>query len=332
VGIMVSACNPGVWASDQNSNENEKPMKLIVYSGRSETLVGPIIAQFKDATGIDVEVRWGSTPELAATLLEEGVNSPADVFFAQDPGGLGAVIDMLAPLPASVTDNLDPNLHDPDNRWVGISGRVRVVVYNTNRIRPEDIPDDMMEFTNPEWKGRIGWAPTNASFQTMVTAMRVMWGEEQTTRWLEGILENQPVEYERNTMILEGVAAGEVDVGFTNHYYLYRFLQEEGENFKARNHFMDGGGPGSLMMVAGAGMLETAKNKVAALKFINFMLSPVAQQYFATQTNEYPLVEGVITPRDLPPLSELISTGIPLSELTDMKGTVDLLRQVGALP
>jgi iron(III) transport system substrate-binding protein len=332
VGFVISGCNPGVLAGNQNPIENERQERLIVYSGRSETLVGPIIAQFEEASGIDVDVRWGSTPELAATLLEEGVNSPADVFFAQDPGGLGAVIDMLTPLPASVTDNLDPNLHDPENRWVGISGRVRVVVYNTDRISPEDIPNDMMEFTNPEWKGRIGWSPTNASFQTMVTAMRIMWGEEQTRQWLEGILANQPVEYERNTMILAGVAAGEVDVGFTNHYYLYRFLQEEGENFKARNYFQSGAGSGSLMMVAGAGVLETAKNKEAAIKFINFMLSPVAQQYFATQTNEYPLVEGVITPRDLPLLSEVISTDIKVSELTDLMGTVDLLRHVGALP
>ena len=330
--LALSACIPGVSANNPRTNDIDEQQKLVIYSGRSESLVGPIIEQFKVASGIDVDVRWGSTPELAATLLEEGKNSPADVFFAQDPGGLGAVINMLAPLPGDVTANIAPNLRDPSDRWVGISGRVRVIVYNPDRIDSADIPDDMMEFTNPEWKGRIGWAPTNASFQTMVTAMRKIWGEEKTRQWLEGILANQPVEYERNTMILAGVAAGEVDIGFSNHYYLYRFLQEEGEGFRARNHFQSGGGPGSLMMVAGAGVLETSKNKDAAVKYISFMLSPVAQQYFATQTNEYPLVEGVITPGDLPPLKDLISADVPLSELSDLKGTVDLLRQVGALP
>jgi iron(III) transport system substrate-binding protein len=332
VSLLLSACGPAVFAKSPSENEVPKPQKLIVYSGRSESLVGPIIEQFKSVSGIEVDVRWGGTPELAATLLEEGKNSPADVFFAQDPGGLGAVLDLLAPLPVEILEHVDPNFREINSRWVGISGRARVVVYNTDRIIPSDIPNDMMEFTNPEWKGRIGWAPTNASFQTMVTAMRNMWGEEKTSQWLEGIQANQPVEYDKNTALVAGVAAGEVDVAFSNHYYLYRFLQEEGDGFKARNFFQSGGGPGSLMMVAGAGILETSGNKEAAEKFIEFMLSPVAQQYFASQTNEYPVVEGVVTQHDLPALAELTSAQVSLSELSDLKGTVDLLRRVGVLP
>jgi iron(III) transport system substrate-binding protein len=330
--LLLNACVPAVLVNNPNPNEVAKPQKLVVYSGRSESLVGPIIEQFKSATGIEVEVRWGSTPELAATLLEEGQNSPADLFFAQDPGGLGAVIDLLAPLPEEVTGRVDANLRDANGRWVGISGRARVVVYNVDKLSPAEIPNDMMEFTKPEWRGRIGWAPTNSSFQTMVTAMRQMWGEERTRHWLEGILANQPVEYEKNTTLVAGVAAGEVEVGFSNHYYLFRFLQEEGEGFKARNYFQNDAGPGSILMVAGAGVLETSQNKEAAVKFIDFMLSPVAQQYFATQTNEFPLVEGVLTARDLPNLDELNTPQIALSELADLKGTVDLLRQTGALP
>jgi iron(III) transport system substrate-binding protein len=166
----------------------------------------------------------------------------------------------------------------------------------------------------------------------MVTAMRQIWGEEQTRQWLEGIVANQPVVYESNMALVAGVAAGEVDAAFSNHYYLYRFLKEEGEGFKARNYFQSGAGPGSLMMVAGAGILETSQNKEAAARFIEFMLSPVAQQYFASQTNEYPLVEGVVTPRELPALNELETAKIGLTELADVQGTVDLLRQAGALP
>ena len=324
MSLVLSACAP-VFAGNQ-------PQKLVVYSGRSESLVGPIIEQFESASGIDVEVRWGETPELAATLLEEGKNSPADVFFAQDPGGLGAVIDLLAPLPQDVLDLATPSFRDPNERWVGISGRARVIVYNTDRLTPEDLPSDIWDFTDPEWKGRIGWAPTNASFQTMVTAMRVIWGEEKTHQWLEGILSNEPVAYENNTAIVAAVGAGEVDLGFVNHYYLYRFLQEEGESFPARNYFLSGGGPGSLVMVAGAGVLDTAKNKQAATKFINFLLSPVAQQYFATQTFEYPLVEGVVTHRELPHLDELNIAEVNMSDLADLQGTVVLLRQAGVLP
>jgi iron(III) transport system substrate-binding protein len=305
---------------------------LIVYSGRSESLVGPVIDQFETASGIDVEVRWGGTAALAATLLEEGGNSPADIFFAQDPGGLGAVIDLFVPLPETVLNQVEPRFRDPAGRWVGISGRARTVVYNTETLSLEDLPPDLWGFTDPSWKGRLGWAPTNTSFQTMVTAMRALWGEAETRLWLEKVLENEPVAYEKNTPIVAAVGAGEVEIGFVNHYYLFRFLQEEGATFSARNYYLTGAGPGNLVLVAGAGILETGRNKEAAQKFIAYLLSPVAQQYFATQTFEYPLVEGVVTPRELPPLDSLLTAEVDLSQLTDLQGTVALLQDVGALP
>jgi iron(III) transport system substrate-binding protein len=323
MSLILSACASSAAAKQE---------RLVVYSGRSESLVGPIIEQFTAASDIQVDVRWGSTSELAATLLEEGRNSPADVFYAQDPGGMGAVYDLLALLPDNIADSVDPSFKDENGRWVGVSGRARVIVYNTDLFDPADLPADIRGYTDPEWKGRIGWAPTNASFQTMVTAMRQTWGEEETRQWLEGIIANQPIEYDKNTSLVSGVAAGEVDIGFTNHYYLYRFLREEGEGFKARNYYLMDGGPGSLVMVSGAGVLNTSKNKDAAAKFIEFLLSPVAQQYFASQTSEYPVVEGVLAPPDLPAISDLNGTRISLAALADMKGTVDLLRRVGALP
>jgi iron(III) transport system substrate-binding protein len=264
--------------------------------------------------------------------MEEGKNSPADVFFAQDPGGLGAVEGLLAPLPEELLEPIPPQYRDPQGRWVGISGRARTVVYNTQTLTPQDLPENIWGFVEPEWKGRIGWAPTNASFQTMVTAMRTLWGEEKTRQWLEGILANEPVTFENNSSVVAAVGAGEVEVGFVNHYYLFRFLQEEGESFPARNYFLPGGGPGSLVMVAGAGVLSSSDNPEDARKFINFLLSPVAQQYFATQTFEYPLVEGVMTPRELPALSELDAADVDLSDLADLQGTVAVLRETGTLP
>jgi iron(III) transport system substrate-binding protein len=241
------------------------PGRLVIYSGRSETLVDPIIQQFAAATGIQVDVRYGGTAELAATLLEEGQNSPADVFFAQDPGGLGAVAaaGMLSPLPDTILQRVPPRYAAPNGEWVAISGRARVVAYNTDAITDpaNELPEDLWGFTEPAWNGRIGWAPTNGSFQAMLTGMRAIWGDEQTADWLRGIQANNPLVYPNNTTTLTGVAAGEVDVGFVNHYYLYRFLAEEGESFRARNYFLPGGGPGSLVMVSGAGILDTAANR-----------------------------------------------------------------------
>jgi iron(III) transport system substrate-binding protein len=306
---------------------------LVVYSGRSESLVGPIIEQFRQATGIDVQVKYGSTAEIAATLLEEGANSPADVFFAQDPGGLGAVANagLFATLPEELTAEVKEQFRSPDGKWVGVSGRARVVVYNTEELAPEDLPEDIFDFALPEWKDKIGWAPTNASLHAMITAMRVTWGEEKTREWIEGILANNPRAYEGNAQVVEGVANGEVQVGFVNHYYLYRFLREHGEAFTARNQFLTGGGPGSLVMVAGVGELASAKNKENAERFIQFLLSPVAQQYFVGQTFEYPVVEGVVVQRGLAPLEELNALDISMTELEDLQGTLKLLQDTGVL-
>jgi len=262
--LVLGACAPAAPPAIQGGKASGgvdvagEPGVLVVYSGRSESLVEPLIEEFEQKTGIKVNVRWGKTAELAATLLEEGAHTPADVFFAQDPGGLGAVSTMLTSLPDDILNRVDARFRDPKGDWVGVSGRARVVVYYTQRLAPDDLPQDLWGFTDPKWKGRIGWAPTNASFQTMLTAMRVVWGEDKAQQWLEGILANEPSVYPKNTPIVAAVGAGEVDVGFVNHYYLYRFLKEEGEDFPARNYFLPGGGPGSLVMVAGAGVLQAS--------------------------------------------------------------------------
>jgi iron(III) transport system substrate-binding protein len=326
LGLILLALGLSACAEEGDSTS------LVVYSGRSESLVGPLIERFERETGVEVEVRWGETAELAATLLEEGPNSPADVFFAQDPGGLGAVTGLLAPLPPDLLERVGPRFRDPDGRWVGISGRARVVVYNTDSLAPQELPDDIWDFTDQRWQGRLGWAPTNASFQTMVTAMRITWGQEKTRQWLEGILANNPIVYDKNTPIVAAVGAGEIEIGFVNHYYLLRFLAEEGESFPARNYFLPGGGPGSLVMVAGAGVLSTSSQNDAAGQFLEYLLSPQAQRYFATETFEYPVLEGVEQPAGLVPLAELDAPQIDLSNLADLKGTVDLLRETGALP
>ena len=309
------------------------PGSLVVYSGRSESLVGPIIEQFGEATGIDVSTKYGSTGEIAATILEEGGNSPADVFFAQDPGGLGAVAQagMFSRMPGDITSLVPGWARSPDGLWVGVSGRARTLVYNTERLSEEDLPASIFDLTDPKWKGRLGWAPTNGSFQAMVTAMRVLWGEKKTTEWLEGIKANEPGVYPKNTPQVAAAAAGEIEVGLVNHYYLHRFLEEEGDDFGARNYHPTAGGPGSLVMVAGAGILKTSRNRDNAEKLLKFMLSTVGQHYFAGQTYEYPLVEGIKTHRLLKPVEEINKPDLDMADLADLEGTQRLLRELGIL-
>ena len=308
------------------------PGELIIYSGRGESLVDPIIQQFKGATGIDVQVKYAGTGALAATLLEEGANSPADVFYAQDPGGLAAVSGMLTTLPGDIIELTPEWARAEDGRWVGITGRARVVVYGTDNMTEADLPDDLWGFTEPRWRGRVGWAPTNGSFQAMVTALRVGWGEARTEEWLRAMLDNDVRVYPKNTPQVAAAAAGEIDAGLVNHYYLYRFIAEEGEDFGARNAHLRGAGPGAIVLVSGAGILKTAGNAENAEAFVRFLLSQVGQQYFAGSTFEYPMVDEVRPSVLLTPLDEIRQPGITLADLSDLAGTQALLQKVGALP
>lgn len=321
--------SPGSGSTDGTAVISSKP--LVIYSGRSESLVGPMIKQFEDLSGIEVQVNYGSTGPLAATLLEEGSNTPADIYFAQDPGGLGAVIDMLDVLSDDVTGLVPDWARSPENKWVGISGRARVLVYGTDSLTEDELPTSIAELTDPKWKGKLGWAPSNSSFQAMITGMRQLWGEERTREWLEGIIDNDPRIYPNNTTQVAAARNGEIEIGMVNHYYLYRFLAEEGDGFEARNWFTPEADPGSVVLVAGAGMLNASDNKEAAIRFLEFMLSEVGQQYFATQTHEYPLIEGVVPDRGLPPLDSITKPSVDLSTLGDLENTQDLLRDVGAL-
>lgn len=309
------------------------PKTLTVYSGRSQSLVDPILEEFELLTGIPIEVRYASTGEMAATLLEEGDKSPADVFFAQDPGGLGAVKPLFMTLPEDIYDRSADWASDPDHKWVGISGRARVIVYSTENISEDELPESIWDFTDPKWKGRIGFPPTNSSFHVMVTAMRLDWGEEKTKQWLEGIMANDPIFYAKNTPTVAAADAGEIDVGFVNHYYLHRFLAEEGEGFAARNFYTPSNDAGSLVMAAGAGILASTEAQEEAERLLKFLLGVTAQQYFATKTHEYPFNSAVQQSEHLPDLGDISERfDIDLGLLDDLAGTQQLLQEVGALP
>ena len=322
---LVAAALPGCGEGDTT---------LTVYSGRAESLVGPLLQSFSEDTGTPIQVKYAGSSEIAATILEEGENTPADVVFLQDPGSLGALAQagFLERLPDELLDKVDRRFRSPQGEWVGTTGRARTIVYNTSAIDPEmDLPGSIVDFVDAKWKGRVGWAPQNGSFQAFVTALRVQRGDAAARRWLEDMRDNDARASINNTSIVAAVARREVDVGFVNHYYLERFLEEEGPGFGARNHFLGGGDPGALVLVAGAAILRQTNNSEAAEEFIEFLLSEGAQRYFAEDTKEYPLAAGVQPVGDVPSLASLDPPDVDLGNLRDLRGTQELLREVGLL-
>lgn len=307
---------------------------LTVYSGRGESLIGPLMDQVQSSLGIDVRVRYGDTAELAAAILEEGERSPADLFFAQDAGALGAVAreGRFIELDAEILERVEPRFRSPDGLWVGISGRARTVVYNTDQLSEADIPASILDFANDErWRDRLGWAPTNGSFQAFVTALRVLRGDDAARSWLEGLKALGTRAYENNTAIVRATIAGEILAGFVNHYYLVREESQAGQDLPAENYFYRNGDPGALINVAGVGILASGRNQEQAKALVDYLLTPEAQQYFAEQTFEYPLIEGVPASPKLLPLEEIQTPDIDLSDLDDLQGTLALLQEVGLL-
>lgn len=306
---------------------------LVVYCGRNNEQVEPIFAQFEEKYGVQLKVRYGKSAELVATILEEGDRSPADLFFSQDAGALGALSEgrMLAILPEKLLNRVEKRFRSPQGEWVGITGRARVVAYSSERVNVDELPDSILGFTDPKWKNRIGWPPTNASFQAFVTGMRVSLGDEATRQWLLGIKANAPKIYPKNMPIIDAIAKGEVDVGFVNHYYVYRFKAEFGVDFPVENHYLRAKDPGALINVAGIGILKSGKHRKAAEDLIEFLLSDSAQRYFAQNTYEYPLVAGIPAYPGLRPLDQIETPDIDLSSLGDLINTLKLLDEVGVL-
>jgi iron(III) transport system substrate-binding protein len=337
LSLPVVAMTALAACGDDTSSSDSVPTDIAgttitVYSGRSEALVAPFFEEFTAATGVKVDVRYGDSGEMAALLLTEGSASPADLFFSQDAGALSAVEaeGLLAPLAIDEREEVDPAFRSTSDAWVGVSGRVRVFVYNPNLV--PNPPTTVDELLDPKWSGKIGFAPTNASWQSFVTGLRVLRGEEGARQWLEGFAANKPQAFEKNGLVRDAVNDGTVSLGLVNHYYLYEKITTEGAAAViAKNQFAAPGDPGGLVNVAGVGILKSTKKQAAAEALVKYMLSEAGQRYFADATFEYPLVQGVPAAGELPTLESLKPPAIDLSDLKSIQETQELLSSVGLL-
>ncbi len=305
---------------------------LVLYSGRSEDLVGDLIAKFQEETGINVDVQYGKTAEIAQQLLTEGDRTPAQVFLSQEAGALGLVAneDMLITLPDEVLDEVPSEFNSDEGQWVGLTGRARVVAYDKDAVEESEVPETVEEMVDPKWKGKLAIAPGNASFLSFVTAMRVVEGDDATREWLEKLKENDVQIYEKNGDILEAVNNGEVEMGLINHYYWYKQAAEEGaDNMRAQLKYGEPGNLAALINVTGAGILKGNEDNAAALEFVKFLLSEQGQQYFAENTYEYPLVKGQKQPEGVPALDVNANPKFDLSDLDSVDETASMIDEVG---
>lgn len=304
---------------------------LTIYSGRSQEFIEPFLQEFTKATGIELDVRYGDSAALAAQILEEGENSPADVFLSQDAGALGAVAgsELLTELDEKLLERVASNYRAPSKDWVAITGRARVFAYAPDRVTT--LPASVDELVDSKWNGRLAIAPTNSSFQAFITAMIQTRGEAATETWLRALQKNSPKLYEKNSLIVQAIDAGDVDAGLVNHYYTWEVSEELGRGINVKNAFFGPSDLGNLVNVSGAGILRTSKNQSSASELIAFLLSDKEQQRFVTDTHEYSIVMPELRPEGLPALKEIKAPRVDLANLSDLQRTQALLIKVGLL-
>ena len=316
--IALSGCAASTTTSEES---------ITIYSGRSESLIAELLDTFTEETGIEVNVRYGDSAELAAQILEEGSNVQADVFFSQDAGALGALAkeNLTRSLPTDMTDLVDASYKSKDSQWVGVSGRARVLVVNPDRV--SKFPTSYRDLMDPIWKGRIGIAPTNASFQAFITAVRIIDGEQAAQDFLTAMKENAVV-FEKNGLILQAVEDGVIDAGLINHYYWFELANEVGVgNMKSEIIWFEDQDAGNLINVAGAAVLS---DNPSAKMFVKWLLGNTAQNYFVEKTREYSLT-GVPAVAGLKPFGEIKAPKIDLSDLDSLAETLELIRKAGLL-
>ena len=290
--------------------------RLVVYSGRTENLVGPLLEDFSEESGIAIDVRYGDSADLALLVDEEGDRTPADVFISQSPGAVGYLdaAGRLGELPDDVVELVPEGDAAADGSWVGLSGRVRTLVYNTDLVDPADLPASVLDLTDATYAGQVAVAPTNGSFQDFVTVLRHELGDDEARAWLDGIAAGNPPTFDNNTAIVEAVGRGEVPMGLVNHYYAFRARAED-PDLPVENHFFPDGDYGSSLLVTAASVVEGTDAGDDAERLVEFLLSGEAQEFFSEETFEYPLAGDAPPNPALPPFEEISKTRVELDEL-----------------
>lgn len=300
---------------------------LTLYLGRGEggLYENVLEAIRKRNPKLNLQIRRGATAALANTLVAEakaGVQR-ADLFWAVDTGAIGMITDggLAKPLPSTLTSQLKAGFQYP--QWSPVTGRIRTLPYNSERVSPNQIPDSIMALADSDLA--LGWAPAYASFQSFVTAMRLLEGEKATADWLRGV-NRHAKKYAGELGVVMGVERGEVDLGFANHYYTLRLKSGKPDATVELAYTKDDAG----CLVNASGIVALSDGDLP-VNFIRYLLSKEVQSYLASEAYEIPLVEGVTPPEGLTSLNNISPPELDLRKLADIRPTLDLMRNVGIL-
>jgi iron(III) transport system substrate-binding protein len=306
---------------------------LVIYNAQHEELIDVIAKKFEKKTGLDVELRNGPDLELANQIVAEGKASPADVFLTENSPAMSLVQSkgLLGKLDASTLEHVPGEYRPDDGSWTGFAARSTVLVYNTDQVKPADLPKSILELAEPKWKGKVSFSPTGADFQAIVSAVLHLEGEARTKEWLAGLKENGEV-YDGNNVVLQSVNKGDVETGIIYHYYWYRDQEESGENSdSSKLYFFGNQDPGAFVSVSGAGVLKAGDHQRTAQKFVDYLTSKEGQQVIAdSYALEYTLNPQVDLGRGVKGLDDLDPPAVDVSDLNGPE-VVKLMQEAGFL-
>ncbi len=297
---------------------------VIVYSGRAERLIKPVLNHFEKTTGTKVQLLTAGSTELVNRLRAEGVRTPADVFIANEAGALELArgLHLLQPITLpSVAATIPAPFRAPDNSWIGLSGRIWMIVYNTKLVDPSTI-DSLLDLASPAWKGKLAIPSSNSEYlQDGASIILAAKGEKTVEDFLQGLRDNAGNEvYGKNRQIVDAVAKGKVAVGIVNHYYIFRHLANDpGAPIAPLITDQTEGGMGAIMNVAGIGLTASTQHMSAAHQLIEFLMSPTGQEMFAHINKEYPVNAKVNADPELPPSSSFRTCTVPLIRLAELR-------------
>ncbi len=307
---------------------------LTLYNGQHEQTTALLVKAFERQTGIKVQVRSDDESTLGNQIEQEGSSSPADVFYTENTPVLEKLSEdgLLAPVASSTLAAIPSRYDSARGLWVGVSGRISALVYNTSKLKPAELPSSILELASPQWKGKVGFAPSETDFQPLVTAIIKLDGTAAAERWLKGLQANGTV-YPDNETVVAQVNNGESELGPINHYYWYRLRAEEGSSgTHSALHYYSPGDPGDLLDVSGAAVLKSSSHRAEAQELLAFLVSHTGQEVLAhSDSFEYPLRPGVSSARGLTPLASLKPISLSPAELGDGSVPLAIEQRLGLL-